>query len=48
VYFQDAVFRDYFDDEAKISIIVALTTGEEKYLKEKEDENNGSATSGSN
>ena len=30
VYFQDAVFRDYFDDEAKISIIVALTTGEEK------------------
>ena len=30
VYFQDAVFRDYFDDEAKISIVVALTTGEEK------------------
>ena len=30
VYYQDAVFRDYFDDEAKISIIVALTTGEEK------------------
>ena len=30
VYFQDAAFRDYFDDEAKISIIVALTTGEEK------------------
>ena len=30
VYFQDAVFRNYFDDEAKISIIVALTTGEEK------------------
>lgn len=30
VYFQDAVFRDYFDNEAKISIVVALTTGEEK------------------
>lgn len=30
VYFQDAVFRNYFDDEAKISIVVALTTGEEK------------------
>ena len=30
VYFQDAVFRDYFDNESKISIIVALTTGEEK------------------
>jgi hypothetical protein len=30
VYFQDAVFRNYFDDEAKISITVALTTGEEK------------------
>ena len=30
VYFQDAVFRDYFDDEAKISVVVALTTGEEK------------------
>ena len=30
VYYQDAVFRNYFDDEAKISIIVALTTGEEK------------------
>ena len=30
VYFQDAVFRDYFDDESKISIVVALTTGEEK------------------
>jgi len=30
VYFQDAVFRDYFDDEAKISLIFALTSGEEK------------------
>lgn len=30
VYFQDAVFRNFFDTEAKISIIVALTTGEEK------------------
>jgi len=30
VYFQDAVFRDYFDDEAKISLVVALTTGIEK------------------
>lgn len=30
VYFQDAAFRNYFDDEAKISLIVALTTGEEK------------------
>ena len=30
VYFQDAVFRDYFDDEAKVSVVVALTTGEEK------------------
>lgn len=30
VYFQDATFRDYFDDEAKISLVVALTTGEEK------------------
>lgn len=29
-YFQDAVFRDYFDDEAKISLVVALSTGEEK------------------
>ena len=29
-YFQDAQFRDYFDDEAKISIAVALSTGEEK------------------
>lgn len=30
VYFQDAVFRDYFDNESKISIVVALTTGEGK------------------
>ena len=30
VYFQDAVFRNYFDNEDKISIVVALTTGEEK------------------
>lgn len=30
VYFQDAVFRNYFDDEAKVSIVFALTTGEEK------------------
>lgn len=30
VYFQDAVFRDFFDTEAKISLVVALTTGEEK------------------
>ncbi len=30
VYFQDAAFRDYFDDEAKVSIVFALTTGEEK------------------
>ena len=30
VYFQDAAFRNYFDDEAKISIVFALTTGEEK------------------
>ena len=29
-YFQDAVFRDYFDDEATISIVVALSTGVEK------------------
>jgi hypothetical protein len=28
-YFQDEVFRDYFDDEAKISLVVALATGEE-------------------
>lgn len=30
VYFQDAVFRNFFDTEAKISLVVALTTGEEK------------------
>lgn len=30
VYFQDTTFRDYFDDEAKISLVFALTTGEEK------------------
>lgn len=30
VYFEDATFRDYFDDEAKVSIIMALTTGSEK------------------
>lgn len=30
VYFTDNVFRDYFDDEAKISLIFALTSGEEK------------------
>lgn len=30
VYFEDATFRDYFDLETKISIIVALTTGSEK------------------
>lgn len=30
VYFQDANFRNFFDDEAKISLVVALTTGEEK------------------
>lgn len=29
-YFQDGTFRDYFDDEARISIVVALATGEEK------------------
>lgn len=29
-YFQDGVFRDYFDSEAKISLVVALSTGEEK------------------
>ena len=29
-YFQDATFRDYFDDEAKVSLIMALTTGEDK------------------
>ena len=30
VYFSDATFRDYFDDEAKVSLIMALTTGEDK------------------
>lgn len=30
VYFADSVFRNYFDDETTISIVVALTTGEEK------------------
>lgn len=30
VYFEDATFRDYFDDEAKVSLIMALTTGEDK------------------
>lgn len=30
VYLQDTTFRDYFDDEAKVSIVFALTTGEEK------------------
>ena len=30
VYFKDTTFRDYFDDEAKISLVFALTTGEEK------------------
>lgn len=30
VYFEDATFRDYFDNESKVSIIMALTTGEEK------------------
>ena len=29
-YFQDAVFRDYFQDEDVISVVVALSTGEEK------------------
>lgn len=29
-YFEDSTFRDYFDDEAKISVVVALATGEEK------------------
>lgn len=29
-YFQDGTFRDYFDDEARISVVVALATGEEK------------------
>ena len=30
VYMTDAAFRDYFDDEAHISVVIALTTGEEK------------------
>lgn len=30
VYMTDNTFRDYFDDEAHISVVVALTTGEEK------------------
>lgn len=29
-YFQDAVFRDYFDNEQTVSLVVALSTGEEK------------------
>lgn len=29
VYFQDNTFRDYFDNESKISLVFALTTGEE-------------------
>lgn len=29
-YFQDGVFRDYFDAESKISLVVALSTGVEK------------------
>lgn len=29
-YFQDGTFRDYFDTEAKISLVVALSTGSEK------------------
>lgn len=29
-YFTDAVFRDYFDDEAVISVVVALTTSLDK------------------
>lgn len=29
-YFQDATFRDYFDTEAKISLVVALSTGTAK------------------
>lgn len=28
-YFQDATFRNYFDDEAQISIVMALSTGSE-------------------
>ena len=29
-YFQDASFRGYFDNESTVSLVVALTTGEEK------------------
>lgn len=29
-YFQDNVFRDYFDDESTVSLVVALSTGPEK------------------
>lgn len=29
-YFQDAIFRDYFDNESTISLVVALSTGVEK------------------
>lgn len=29
-YFQDGVFRGYFDDEAVITVVAALSTGEEK------------------
>lgn len=29
VYFQDATFRNYFDDETAVSIVFALTTGSE-------------------
>ena len=29
-YFQDGTFRNYFDDEARISVVVALSTGEDK------------------
>lgn len=32
-YFQDGTFRDYFDSEARISLVVALTTGSEKDAK---------------
>lgn len=29
-YFSDATLRNYFDDESEVTIVVALTTGEEK------------------
>lgn len=29
IYFQDAVFRNYFDNETPVSIVMALTTGNE-------------------